>query len=176
MVVIGISPKSFGFYYFNNKEKQGLEMLQNHPTPFIYDKITQYILPGTNMNTSWLLAMESVKQNLANEFAFKVNYKKYRLLQILHNLNSYASQDGVEFKDLIKVAKSLFWWEGIFYSIPFLMSFALRPYPRKTFVKKITHKIVFSLSHSSHGQTTFLPGKYENILQVFQQNPVNSAE
>jgi len=82
LVTIGISSRSFGFYYFNDLESKGDEFLKNIPDPKIALRLQQVILPGTNMNTSWLLSMEALAQNLGKDGNLSVNYDRYRLLQI----------------------------------------------------------------------------------------------
>jgi hypothetical protein len=82
LVTIGISTKSFGFYYFNDLESKGNEFLKNIPDRDIALRLQQVILPGTDMNTSWLLSMETLSQNFGEEWNVKVNYDRYRLLQI----------------------------------------------------------------------------------------------
>jgi len=82
LVTIGINPKSFGFYYFNDLESTGNEFLKNIPDRDIALRLQQVILPGTNMNTSWLLSMEALARNLGKDGNLSVNYDRYRLLQI----------------------------------------------------------------------------------------------
>jgi hypothetical protein len=82
LVTIGISSRSFGFYYFNDSESKGNEFLKNIPDRDIALRLQQVILPGTGMNTSWLLSMEALAQNLGKNGNLSVNYDRYRLLQI----------------------------------------------------------------------------------------------
>ena len=82
LVTIGISPRSFGFYYFNDLESKGNEFLKNIPDRDMALHLEQVILPGTDMNTSWLLSMEQLAQNFGKDRNLKVNYDRYRLLQI----------------------------------------------------------------------------------------------
>src|SRR5207245_11136026 len=63
LVAIGISPKSFGSYYHHQKEKIGTAFLKTSFSEPTYSQIQSLILDGTDMNTSWLLAAEKIKQN-----------------------------------------------------------------------------------------------------------------
>jgi glycosyltransferase involved in cell wall biosynthesis len=81
LVAIGISPKSFGFFYFNQREGEGVDFLQNVPEQQLAARVQSAVLPGTNMNTSWLLAMEALKMNFGSEFAIEVAVRKYRFMQ-----------------------------------------------------------------------------------------------
>ena len=102
MVTIGISPKSFGFYFFNDAEKEGNEFLYNLPNMEIFNRVQEVILPGVAMNTTWLLSMETLSVNFGKEFAIKVNYARYRLIQI------FAIYAGLLInKDLEKIYQEL---------------------------------------------------------------------
>lgn len=81
LVVIGISPKSFGFFYFNEREREGVEFLQNTPDGAMLARLAHVVLPGTNMNTSWLLAMEHVRESFRDQADLPVDHARYRRLQ-----------------------------------------------------------------------------------------------
>jgi hypothetical protein len=81
LVAIGISPKSFGFFYFNQREEEGVAFLQNVAEGPIAARLRPVVLPGTNMNTSWLLAMETLRTNFAAEHPLEVAVGKYRFMQ-----------------------------------------------------------------------------------------------
>lgn len=85
LVTIGVSPKSFGFYYVNRAEQSGVEFLNNAPDRESFRRLEHVVLPGTEMNNSWLLAMEILRRNYGEEHALEVNYGRYRLLQILQS-------------------------------------------------------------------------------------------
>ena len=83
LVTIGVSPKSFGFYFVNKSEKAGVEFLNNLPDQQTLQRLQHVLLPGSASNTSWLLAMEALRRNYGTEEELAVNYGRYRLLQIL---------------------------------------------------------------------------------------------
>lgn len=81
---VGITPKSYGFCLVNNRESKGMEFLHSPDTaPAVTPKGNQ-ILPGTNMNNYWLLAMEGVAAN----YGLRLDYGRYRQLQIVHVLRA----------------------------------------------------------------------------------------
>ena len=49
VVVIGISPKSFGFYFFNNREKEGVDFLNHSTTTNHRESLRNILLPGTGI-------------------------------------------------------------------------------------------------------------------------------
>jgi glycosyltransferase involved in cell wall biosynthesis len=81
LVMIGISPKSFGYYYYNKREAEGVAFLQNVASPDIRERLRRVLVPGSNMNDSWLFAMETLAQNFRSEMPCAVDYSRYRLLQ-----------------------------------------------------------------------------------------------
>lgn len=81
LVTIGISPKSFGFYYFNDAEASGNSFLQNLPDQKMVERLQGVFLPGPDMNTSWLVSMETLALNFSKEFDLHVQYGRYRYIQ-----------------------------------------------------------------------------------------------
>lgn len=171
LVIIGTTPKSFGYYYFNNKEKQGNEFLKNLPDEKIYNNVKKYLMPGTSLFSSWLLAMETVKYNYGEEFKLKVNYRKYRFLQVIYHYKLFASQEGFEAKNLIEMAKSLFWWEKLIYLIPFyLIAQYVRMHSQKEVREGMAHNMTISFSHPQYTMKR-IEGQFYNILKVFESMP-----
>jgi glycosyltransferase involved in cell wall biosynthesis len=80
LVAVGISRQSFGYYYFSNREQEGVKFLQGEAPP---DRVAPGIeIPGSNMNTSWLLAMQAMQQNFGESRGLSVSVWRYRYLQI----------------------------------------------------------------------------------------------
>jgi len=82
LALIGISPKSFGYYYFNRREREGMDFLQNTAA----DATPPGRVPGTDMNDCWLTAMETLARNFGNEAPLRVDRRRYRLLQFAATL------------------------------------------------------------------------------------------
>jgi glycosyltransferase involved in cell wall biosynthesis len=82
LIVIGISPKSFGFYYFNDEQTKGHEFLNNQPSDDIGYKLTNALLPGSELNSNWLYAMETLKTRFPEVSNLEVGYQRYRYLQL----------------------------------------------------------------------------------------------
>ncbi len=172
LVVVGITPKSFGYYYFNNLEKVGVEMLNNVPQADLFSKMEKILLPGTNLNSSWLYAMETIQINFGKEYKLKTNYKKYRFLQVLYVYKRYACCEGLKLQDIMKVIKKLWWWEKLVYFIPFhIIASIIRFHPNKTFGKSWAAGKLYAFSHPSHGVPTVHKMQFSNILEVFEQDP-----
>jgi hypothetical protein len=72
-VVIGVTPKSYGFFHLNKREQEGRAFLEANPTV--------EPTPGTNINAGWLGAMEAIAANYGATHGLRVNRRRYRWLQ-----------------------------------------------------------------------------------------------
>ena len=71
-VVIGVTPKSYGYFHLNEREEEGREMLGDQ---------AERTLPGTNINDGWLSAMRAIEANFGARYGLRVNMRRYRYLQ-----------------------------------------------------------------------------------------------
>ena len=89
VVMIGISPKSFGYYYFNDLAEEGFDFLDNEKvSPEVRESVKSIVLPGDRNNTNWLVAIEEARRALAQDVAIDVNVDRYRMLQVVSVLRS----------------------------------------------------------------------------------------
>lgn len=167
LVTVGISPKSFGFYYFNQRENEGCDFLKNIPGELEQSKLERILLPGTQMNSSWLFSMEAIKVNYGNEFVLSVNYNRYRFLQIVKVFKRFALK-GRRDSDIAMLWNNINMREKLFYGYPFyLISFALRMVP--SFLrKKIANRLEnLCRSHPAFDSQT-VEAHYSSAVQVFE--------
>jgi glycosyltransferase involved in cell wall biosynthesis len=177
LVTIGISFKSFGFYYFNDSESKGIEFLKNIPDPKIALHLQQVILPGTSMNTSWLLSMETLAQNFCESKNLKINYDRYRLLQIyavyaglvLGKNNAKSSVSGLR--------RSMTLREYILYGVPFSILVAISLFLSQRYRTSIAKRIFRATdSHTRTAPPSRVEGNFNTILDVFERiNPVSCS-
>jgi glycosyltransferase involved in cell wall biosynthesis len=170
LVTIGISPKSFGFYYYNNSEDKGNEFLKNLPDPEMAMRLEQVILPGTDMNTSWLLSMETLAKNFMAESGTRVNYQRYRMLQICA-VFAGAILGKTDSAALKKLRSKITTSERVLFDIPLsivaLISTLLPSYARKL----ISNRIIAMTGSHSRFSSPEIKGKFETILDVFEKRP-----
>ncbi|RME71122.1 MAG: hypothetical protein D6776_10715 [Planctomycetota bacterium] len=84
LVAIGICPRSFGAYFFSDRESEGIEMLMNEPDDASRQRLARVVLPGLQHYTSWLFAMQRLVDRYGDAYGLRVDYRRYRLLQIGH--------------------------------------------------------------------------------------------
>lgn len=175
IIVIGISPKSFGYYYENNREKDGVEFLHNIPNTDdeIVQKLKNIILPGSNNFTSCLLSMETIKSNYGSEFCLRVSYQWYRFLQILHvfrgHFRGYSHNRNISKPEFYELWSHMYLWEKIAYGGSlFLLIFVIGKI-FGNFPNRFIRKIGGMLKQSPRIESEIIGGKYNNILDVFEQ-------
>jgi glycosyltransferase involved in cell wall biosynthesis len=170
LVTIGISPKSYGFYHFNNKEADGMAFLNNAPDAESVRKLAHVLLPGNKNLTSWLLALERLHENYGPELGRRPGYARYRLLQTAAVYKNYYLDGRVSRAELGELRGRLKWWERLVYGGGLVTAFslvcALPAGPRA--------RLLGWLTRASVGQADELgratgDRRFETILDVFEQ-------
>lgn len=175
LVAIGISPKSFGFYYFNDAEADGNSFLNNLPDQNMVSRLQDIFLPGPEMNTSWLVSMETLAVNFGGEPDIRVNYERYRLIQIFA---IYAGLIGGKNtgKAYASLKRKMSPGEWMRYGIPLsALAILARMAPRyKAYLSYRLNAIT-----GSHPDTPMpeVKGAFMTMLDVFEQiDPSSPAE
>jgi glycosyltransferase involved in cell wall biosynthesis len=168
-VAVGITPKSYGFYLFNNREVEGVEFLQARaPNPDERRRGHQ-LLPGTNMNNSWLLAMEVVAANYGLRYNLKLNYGRYRRLQIVHMMRNRV--DGrIPPDELAKLERGMHPLERAGYGAGLvLITAAMKTLSGRP--RKLLRRLVRAAEKRLRGSNEWTPDEktrhYRNMLEVF---------
>lgn len=103
-VIIGISPKSFGAYYFSNRHKDGYKFLQNEDIdPSVKEFVLKNEFPGDMNNTNWLISAEMARHHLPKNYSGIVNIDRYKAIQIISLLRNkfwHQSTGQYELKDI----------------------------------------------------------------------------
>ena len=90
VVVIGITSKSHGYYYFNKKEKEGLDLLNVQKEIEATPNLKSLVLPGSDMPTFWLCAMEILNKHFPlRQYDLVLDYQAYRKGQITHMIDAF---------------------------------------------------------------------------------------
>jgi glycosyltransferase involved in cell wall biosynthesis len=74
-VVIGVTPKSYGYFHVNAREDEGRAFLGAAAAP---------VATGTNINVGWLSAMSALERGVGVDFGLSVDRRRYRLVQAAH--------------------------------------------------------------------------------------------
>jgi glycosyltransferase involved in cell wall biosynthesis len=137
IVIIGISPKSFGYYFFNLKEGEGMPLLNTLPERTA-SKLQHVVLPGSWEMTCRLMAMETVATNYGAQWGLSVDIGEYRRAQALHNLHALFTYKMIKRRDFFVMTHHLSWVE--YYKYIILQGFS------EILYKRIKHRILKLLS------------------------------
>jgi glycosyltransferase involved in cell wall biosynthesis/2-polyprenyl-3-methyl-5-hydroxy-6-metoxy-1,4-benzoquinol methylase len=107
-VVIGITKRSYGYLHFNQREAEALALLNNDATdPDIRRDLEDELVPGTNLNTGWLLAMEALHRRLGSPAELRPDYRRYRRLQAVYCYQHHYVGGSVSHAELAAVRGKL---------------------------------------------------------------------
>jgi glycosyltransferase involved in cell wall biosynthesis len=175
LVTIGISPKSFGYFYYNGLEDRGVEFLKNITNDEMVKRLENVIMPGTDMNTSWLVSMETIRVNFSDEVHLQVNYDRYRLLQTIFVL--FKCADAPESESIKeKIWKRMSIRDKCVYGYPLLISKALSSLlPKRYRGGALASHIVGALGTYPRFYVNKIVGKYRTILDVFEQVDIHTV-
>ena len=99
LVIIGVSPKSFGFYFHAGDERGGAAFLGHDMAAARPDD--PEVLPGSDHNTKWLLAAREVVASEAGAKDLPVGIGNYRRLQVVESVRrAVVAGDGASLEAL----------------------------------------------------------------------------
>jgi hypothetical protein len=132
LVVIGISPRSYGFYFYNHRESEGRSLLEGKAHPDEQQAGQPPLLPGLNINNGWLRATEELYEQLGSPADFRPNYRRYRALQILHVYTGSLLQSTVPAEQLEELKRLMSGPEHVLYGALFaVLSTVARLLPKR---------------------------------------------
>ena len=108
MTVIGITRKSYGYFHFNNNEAAGVDFLANQDfADHVSPELRQHLLPGSFMNTLWLVSVALVRDSLPDVPDLHLGIERYRRLQILDNCLNHAPKGGAATRERLDLVPLL---------------------------------------------------------------------
>jgi len=168
LVVIGITPKSYGYFHFNASGSEGVQFLNNTAALSEGARTSQVMLPGTSYNDSWLLAMEALRANFAEERGMVPNYRRYRLLQILHSYKKRFFERQLPADALKPLVERMHPIERV-YSILLRIGFTvLAALPDKVF-SAIERPLRQLIGQHPFQQEEYDPGPFRNLVEVYKK-------
>lgn len=170
ITITGISPKSYGFFLFNNIEMEGKKFLEGESSlkaeEAVKRRLRRVLLPGSNLNDGWLLAMEALRKNYGWRYGLKVSYRRYRLLQIFETHRKILSLTDADRLQLRAVRQRMSVWEHLGIGVALMISFLVRLLPGN-----LRHRVLGRISRyvnqSPTPEVKFEPGEYADLLEVF---------
>jgi len=84
LVVIGVTPKSYGFFHAHAQEEAGKAFLGSVTDDRARQRLEGAMLPGSNINAGWLSALESIWARYPDLAPAEPDHRRFRLLQATH--------------------------------------------------------------------------------------------
>jgi len=168
MVIIGITSKSYGYYFFNNKEEEGVrDLLKNFPRKEDIEPLFKIILPGRIFTTFWLLAMELIRINYSDEYELHVDYARYRRSQIRYVGYQYYRNKVVP-KDKFLEFKKLLDPDEIIFLYGLSIAFIISPTFPAIFRKYLNKLYSVFISKDIDVGGNILHNRFNNLMEVFE--------
>jgi hypothetical protein len=146
IVVIGITPKSHGFYYYNDKGKEGADFLKTENELANVPSLCSVLLPGSgSMLSFWLAAMELLKQHFALEkYNLRLDYNIYRKAQFHYVMSNYLCNREKFLYEYNELMRRLTISEKIVFRYPYLKGCLQRILPKtlKIIVRRVLQTFV----------------------------------
>jgi glycosyltransferase involved in cell wall biosynthesis len=168
LVIIGITPKSYGFFHFNNRPAEGVKFLRNDGQLAQDSPIRALMLPGTSYNDSWLLAMEALRRNFGESRGMRPKYRRYRFLQIAHAYKKCYLDRTLQPSELKPLRERMNAAERTLFGISLPLAFtALRWVPdgwRASVIARL-RGLIGQLAMDDEPART---GRFSNLVEVFE--------
>jgi hypothetical protein len=165
-VAIGVTPKSYGFFHVNRREDAGKAFLGGQAES----------LPGTNINSGWLSALEALESRYGPELPARPARGRYRLLQSVHVYEGHYLSDEDRTGDLAALEGRLRWWERTAGRVVFGTARRLRPVVParlRNAISYVFHR--YGLRQFPDWHAKPLAGSYPTLLDVFERQASTSS-
>jgi glycosyltransferase involved in cell wall biosynthesis len=168
MTVIGITRKSYGYFHFNNNEAAGVDFLAAmNFAEDVSPELRQQLLPGSYMNTLWLVSVALVCESLSDMPNLALGIKRYRRLQILDHGLRPAKKGSAEARDRDEMLLRLNAGERLFLALLRVIALPLSILPpRWSAAFAIRAKRLMGQYDTGEGPQR-LPVEPQNMTEVF---------
>jgi hypothetical protein len=171
LVTIGITPKSYGFFHLNAQESAGRAFLgatgetDRDAQPLLAD------MPGTNINTGWLSAVEAIAANYPALVPVAPGRRRFRVLQAVHVYEGVlgATVTGDQRAALERHLRP--WERAVATAVVGVLRRARRHAPQR--VRRLFYSLVHALilRQFMYWSPTKVRGRYMTLLDVFERPP-----
>jgi glycosyltransferase involved in cell wall biosynthesis len=168
LVVIGITPKSYGFFHFNNQAGAGVNFLNNSAQLETHEEARSFMLPGTSYNDSWLLANFALYENQAKARGLEWAVGNYRRLQIVHGFKHRYYDRTIGGSELDMLTSKMTLREKLRYGLALRSGFTLlRAFPEKWRAAVVARlrKVIGQHAMSNELKTS---GQMGNLVDVYE--------
>jgi hypothetical protein len=166
LAVVGITPKSYGFFHFNRRESEGAEFLRNASSERTRE-LEDVLLPGSRMNTCWLLAMETLAELDAETLGLAPSRGRYRLLQVADTLNRRFVEGTLSRDESRELVSALRPWERAAYRVVAAVFFLLTRSRRLR--SRLSSALQRPLGQYPRSLPSIKTGEYDSVIDLFER-------
>lgn len=107
LVVIGVTPKSYGFFHAHAQEEAGKAFLGTATDERARERLEAAMLPGSNINAGWLSALESIWARYPDHAPAQPDHRRFRLIQATHTYEGHYLNGTVSDEELAALEQHL---------------------------------------------------------------------
>ncbi|HTN23745.1 MAG TPA: glycosyltransferase family A protein [Solirubrobacteraceae bacterium] len=112
LVMIGVTPKSYGFFHLNAQEQAGKAFLEAEgDAAAAGGALALAEMPGTNINTGWLSALEAIAARYPALAPAAPDRRRFRVLQAVHVYEGHFLGGTLPAEQVAAVDRHLRPWE-----------------------------------------------------------------
>jgi len=165
-VVIGMSPKSYGFFHANALEAEAKALLASVDDTGAQRRLDEPLLPGTNINTGWLLAMEAVRAD-SGDPALAPNLGRYRRLQALYTYQHHHLMGTIGKEDFETLRRRLPWAERAACDAGFALARLLRPLVPRRIRAAVAYAFALAQRQTPHWAPAPITGTFPDASAIY---------
>ncbi|WP_457330909.1 glycosyltransferase family 2 protein [Rhizobacter sp. P5_C2] len=167
LVLIGITPKSYGFFHFNNRADDGVKFLKNNDQLADVSNVKAVLLPGTSYYDSWLMAMEALRTSHAAAHGLRPNYRRYRLLQIANGYKKCYFDRVLSEADLAPLCARMTIAEKA-YGLALHIGFGLLRLAPAGLASRLIMRLRRLIGHNVIRNEAVTGRRFANLIEVFE--------
>ncbi len=165
LVAIGITPKSFGYFYFNDRADEGTEFLGSLSPSLVSENVRRRFLPGNPLLTAWYASMACVEHDYGSKFGVRVDQDRYRYLQVVATVRRQGLRGlrqlwpELSASERVRFAGRL----GVLHALPRVLPRPIR--------RRVSDVVGRSESPWPQFDAKIRTVEYQNILELFDALP-----
>jgi glycosyltransferase involved in cell wall biosynthesis len=164
-VVIGVTPKSYGYFHVNRREAEGRALLDGPGAP---------ASAGTNINVGWLSAATALEQGVGADLGLRVDRRRYRFVQAVRVHERYRA-GAIDRDEVRRLERELPLFERLAYrggSGALGLVHRLLSNRLQVAMVGLAHRLVGQLPAIA---PTIVEGRYRDVLEVCDDLSANPS-
>ena len=163
MVVIGVTPKSYGFFHARQQEAQGQAFLAGDT-----EDSSDY-LPGSNIYRGWLGAVEEIEERYGHKWGLRVSRKRFRRLQALWVYEHHFIRGSLPRQELDELERRLSEPERLLYRAAVTIALAGARILPPRLRRAVDYGFHRALNTHPGWNPDRIAGHYTNVIDVYAE-------